>query len=639
MIAKARAAKDDESVRLFEGELARLSAPPDDVEIVRQEPEASDTDKFVGHPLTRAALGAASLVTGPFQLGANIGDKITELTGGRPVVGKWMNEKMQQLEAMKLRGMKARGEEGVDIAGLAGSVAGALPLALTRTLASTIPGKIAQGFGTGAAIGASAPVVDDDYWGKKGSQIATDAVVGAAIPGVGPALKAGAQGVAGFGKSAIEPITKEGRKAIEGRFLDMLLDGNRGKVAKALTDAQAPSKYGRPVGEIVGGSKPSVGELVSDIPEAAALAAHQKMLSKDATLRIGEPTIASKFSVREANQAAAQIGSISSIAKTPEMLSKAVNARAKNAQPGYAAVEESTKTVDATGVLDKIGEIIAKHPKETDAVTTPLNTIMKSLFVNGKNMDEGIEKSPLALSSVSKQIKAMIEKTQDNKPQYNAKVLTEIKTLLDDTIGKAEPAYKAVREKFKADSVPVNAMQTGQSLKDSLVNPLDVKTPSSFAAAVSDPQKTIKEATNFGKAKSLEDVFGKRTQVIEAVLSDLKRKQAYDDLAGKANSPVSGGVHATVKGAEGTPGIPRMLSVPATITNYAMRMAGQSADSQINQSIADKYLNPEKLLAAIGGNKGSLPPEKRSKIIEAILSRLNGKSSAIGAIVANQENK
>ena len=78
------------------------------------EQPASESDKILGSVPGRIALGASQLITGPLQLGANVGDWVAEKAGYEPTVGKAVNATLAVLEEKKKRGIKAHGTKGFD---------------------------------------------------------------------------------------------------------------------------------------------------------------------------------------------------------------------------------------------------------------------------------------------------------------------------------------------------------------------------------------------------------------------------------------------------------------------------------------------------------------------------------------------
>lgn len=232
---------------------------------------ASAGDIALGSIPGRMALGASQIITGPLQLGANIGDKISEAIGNEPVVGKAINATLSALEESKRRGMKARGTEGYDFAGLAGNILSGGVAMKGITPAVTTMKRIAQGAGVGAGFGAATPVTDggDNFFAEKGAQTATGAVIGTALP----ATTALTKGAYNFVKDVKDLFTEQGAKNIATRFTrEIIGDGDLQPVVDKL----------RNVKQLVPGSEPTAAEAVVGLPGGSPVAASQATTFKTA---------------------------------------------------------------------------------------------------------------------------------------------------------------------------------------------------------------------------------------------------------------------------------------------------------------------------------------------------------------------
>src|SRR3990167_9696031 len=182
----------------------------------KAESPITGAEELAGNPVTRFALGAASPFLGAAQLGAEaLGDKSGTETLGR-------------VEELKRTGMKAMGGEGVDVAGIAGTVASPAFLGVAKALPAvpTVAGKVAQGAAVGAVAGATAPVSDAgaDYWTTKGGQTILGLAAGALIPG---GIEAG-KGVARGGRDIADMFTERGAGRILTRYQQRIIGENQG---------------------------------------------------------------------------------------------------------------------------------------------------------------------------------------------------------------------------------------------------------------------------------------------------------------------------------------------------------------------------------------------------------------------------
>ena len=168
--------------------------------------QATEQDMLRGNSGARFLRGVASPITGSYQLGANIGDMVyggaIEAGKGlglidedfkRSSYAKELNKDISDYEESASRGQKALGRGDFDAQGLLGAItSGGL---IAKNMAANAPKFLSPGGATlgqasaqeakvGAAIGASMPVTNEDYWTTKGAQTAGSAAFGAALPPV-----------------------------------------------------------------------------------------------------------------------------------------------------------------------------------------------------------------------------------------------------------------------------------------------------------------------------------------------------------------------------------------------------------------------------------------------------------------------
>lgn len=219
-------------------------------------PSWTDPDVIAGNPVTRFATGAASFPIGLFQLGANaLG------------MGDGVNEHLAQLEGMKQSGRAKLGSEGFDVTETAGAVLSPVGLKAAKALpvAPSAGGRMAQGAVLGASAGAATPVTEgDNYWGSKGVQAVTGALLGGAIPGGAALLKKGAGAV----RDVFNLFTDKGAGRILTRYQDRIIGPHgRQDVIDALKNAKPP----------VPGYQPTAAEAVANVPAGSPIIAHQKI--------------------------------------------------------------------------------------------------------------------------------------------------------------------------------------------------------------------------------------------------------------------------------------------------------------------------------------------------------------------------
>lgn len=564
---------------------------------------ASIGDVIAGLPITRLAMGAASPVINAFQVGTNVGDKIVEATGGQPVVGRYINDKLAEYEAAKQRGMAASGNDGIDWMGLIGNLAPSAAIAKAIPQGVTLAGKIATGAKQGAAIAASTPINEagDEYWTKKALQTGTGMIFGGGVPAVVEGVKA----LGRVGHAVTEPLYEKGRAAILKRYQEGVLGGPsaKAKVIEALEQAR----------EIVPGSTPTSGEAIAHIPEATGLAAHQKAVSR-------LEGVSPQFAARSAEQEGARRGAIGSVAQTAQDLEQAITKRATEGAAKYGAAGKEVVTPDAAfttlmqrpsmqRAMARAKEIASESGETFEA--TQGNYPVKSLHYVKLALDDMI-KNPERFA-LGKTEERAIAKTQQS---------------FVDWLGKQSPAYAEARESFAAASAPINQMQVGQELEKALTSASGATERGTvFANAMREAPRTLKRATGQPRYQEISDVLTPaQTSQVQAVAEELARKDAYTKLAGQTS--LGGGMTEKAYGEGGTP-FPNLLSRPAMVANYLLKKMGQGADEKIHRLAAEQYLHPQQLADALK----DVPPSQRNLTIQAILERAQ-KAAIVGGATA-----
>jgi hypothetical protein len=459
------------------------------------------------------------------------------------------------------------------------------------------------------------------------------------VPGLDAVVEAPGKAAAKIAKvpyRAIEPILPGGPEAIYNRYKESEL------VPAAPTQRQMLIDAIRDVKELTPGSKPTVQEAVSALPEGTSLAAHQRAVSKT-------PEISSEFIRRDFEQQGARKAAIEDFAGTPESLAALEGTRAGNAKVNYE--EAGSKVVKADAELQALLETPALQKAFGPAKDIAGNN--QEAFSFGQNSPEKVVAGKIVDGSGTP---LSFETVPATLAEYPVQSLHYLKLGLDDMIRNPERfalgsteahAIKGVRDKYVAwldkksseynmargnfalDSKPINVQQTGQYLLDKLEPPLDIGetagSASAFARAAKDASGTIKSATGrpvFGEGKLTDAIGPDNAAVVDAVVADLSRKAQGERLGRGTN--LSG---ASKVGEP--PQLPRMLSTTATLVNAIMRKFGESADSKINKIAGEQYLDPAKFLESL--DKTST----KKLLIEAITRQRN--AALVGGAIAEGE--
>jgi len=412
----------------------------------QQQPEAPERiasagDKALGSIPGRIALGASQVITGPLQLGANIGDKISEAMGHEPVVGRAVNATLNALEESKRRGMKARGVEGYDWAGLAGTLAtGAGALKGVAPAVSTL-GKIAQGSAVGAGFGAAAPVTDggDKFFTEKALQTGTGAVLGAGIPSTTAVVGAAGKFVGQLGNL----ITPGGPARIATNFQKEIVgEGNLKPVIDALRNVKTN----------VPGSKPTAAEALVGVPEGSPVIAQQAVTSKTAG------GVSAQFGQRALDQQAAMDVAETALDKATKPMRSAALA---------AANRGGTKSQPVTALIDKFANLPTFKP---DKVVQGAMAELKQTIADNTDANGVINAN--ALYTIRKNIGTTIAKFSKENASWNKNVtailVRNIQKRIDSEIeragGKGWKAYLAQYASGKK-AIETDVERTAESLK------------------------------------------------------------------------------------------------------------------------------------------------------------------------------
>lgn len=610
---RAREAGNKEASDWLEAEARRVLAA--------SKPEnqpASTLDKAVGSFPGRVALGAASVPTGALQLGANIGGKLaTGLSGvglisgeqeqNLQMVPEWLNKQIATIEAMKRRGMKARGNEGFDVAGLIGAV-GAGMSGKAPEIAKTAAERLGMAGVSGAGYGAITPVTEGDYAEQKAKDIKMGALIG-------PAAHLGAAGIgkiAGAGYEAVKnvatPWLPGGTRKLVGEVANEAAGPRREAILKALVSQKAYTP----------GAELTAGQAATKAG-SAEFSALQEAVKK---------RLPSDYDEIAQSQIAARSNLIKSGGGTELQLAADATKRKLASEPYYEAVKESTSKVDVAPAVNRMADIFYSNKNES-AITKPIKIIMGKISRKTKG---GIvyEDNPRNLASLSKEIKRLMGETSDGKKTYDEVALKEIKEILDDQIAKAEPNYLKARETYKEFSRPLNDKKIMNLLSEKMTSP-DKEMPITLLKALTDQEKIIKDATGFsGYSKLGQTMSPNSVTKIAEVTRDLERDIEYKRLA-KAGAPaVSKLIGETVEPVK----LPPIFNHAATIARSILRrVEGKASEKTLNQ-LAAAMKNPKEM-ARIMENA---TPKERSVLLKAMSKRSSGLAIAPSVMAATREN-
>ena len=466
-------------------------------------------------------------------------------------------------------------ETGGGITGnIAGNIAAMLP-------ASLIPGvnTVAGGAALGGLSSMMAPVGENDSRVERGIY---GTAAGAAIPSV----IRGAGSLVSRGKNLVDSLLPGGTERLGNRVISNVAGDKRQEVINSLL-ANRPS-----------------------IPRSNAIAGEASVPSNSAEFaalqKIVKGRLPSDYDAIEQAQKAARTIALQTIGgrgADDTALNSAITARKVSSDPFYKAVETSTAKVQVNPVISEVDKLLSLHPNE-DAIAGPLMKIKGALMPDGKTL----ETNPQALASLSKNIKTMLgRKTPDGQHEFDVKVLTSIKTLLDDQIEKGEPAYKMARTTFKAGSEPINRMQVGQVLEDRLANVTGKETASPFLKVMEDPTLQMGKATGFKRFKDLGQVLHPgEVQTAENVGKELERSVRFNELAAKGMERAKSIVGESEPQLYPTGMFSPILSVTRGILNRSLGKADEKSLAYIAELMKDPQATARAMQIATPAQQGQL---------------------------------
>lgn len=587
-------------------QLSRNTTPASQEVKIESKPDPDVSDQIMANPVTKFARGAAAPFMGLNQV---------ILNAVSPERGKAFQEEYIDRPAA----MEKRGEEGNSLvdnlvggaAKLAGNVLSPIPLAAGKALpaAKTAFERIKQGILMGGGMAATAPVENagDDYAEKK----IADTGLGLAAGGV---LPAGWEIAKLFGRGArnlAQPfLGGESLNKAAGRVANIVSGEKNDSVISALEKSK----------DIVPGSKLTAGQ--------AATSANSAEFSALQDISSGvKPSLYYGPSGRQGEQEAARLSQIQQISGGADdtKLNAAKAIRTAVTGPLYASVEKSKAKVDARDVLSMVDGYLKKSSNEK-AIQIPLDDIRKKLIASTKGKLINIENNPQALASLSKEIKAkMGAKTANGQPEYDVKVLTEIKKTLDDAIGKAEPAYKEARNLFKEKSIPINQMQVGKELEARLLNPSGKETSGSYLKSIDDSFRVLKDATGYSRYKDLSQVLKEKTPLATGVGKDLENDLVYKDLAQKGATAARGKIGEAEDSYKGV----GILSTPVVIFNAIVNRLEGKTGKLSSDKLAETMRDPKEMARIMKAAK----PFERQALVDAFMKH---QGTAAGSMVAGE---
>lgn len=466
-------------------------------------------------------------------------------------------------------------------AGTVGNVIGKVAVGLP---ASFVPGaNTLAGAGLiGGAQGVLEPTASDESVAKN-ALIGASAGAGGVV--LGRVLRAGYQGVKGL----IEPFTEAGQNRIAGRVLERFAE-NPDAVRNATSAATET------------GARPLLAEAARD----RGVATLQRALESD-------PQIAAMVAQRAADNNAARVATIGSIAGDPAKRAAAEAARKAASGDMYQAATNATYTVDS-----KLGDLLnrpavkqalqrAKSLAENQGRPFTFATETQAPFsgVGGRAAESSKQITGQGLQDLKM---ALDEMLSDPASGFTGKAGDTIKNLrgqIMDWMEQANPAFKQARTAYASASKPINAMDVGQRLLDKTTGAIrdlggnQRLQANAFARALNDEAGTVQKATGFKGVNALADVLQpEQLSKLNAVRNEL---ELASNLAQAANGPGSQTAKSLasqnlLRQILGPTGLPQSWAESTMLETLLrpVQFGMKAAEPRIQNKLAEIMLDPSK---------------------------------------------
>lgn len=663
-------------VTVKEGKLA-ASAPTEFENEAQDLLNVSGSELAMGSAPVRFAMGAAAPFLAFGQHMGNLVDTAGAAFGWDPAVGKKFNELLQSAKSMKERGMEAYGQEGVDLAGIAGEVMSPVSLKAMKMIkpAKTAIRRVGQGAGVGAGFGALTPVGDaqslEDYWTQKASQVGGGALFGAALPAGIDLAKVPVKAV----YHAIEPFLPGGMDRVLRRTLSEAAGPRRQQVMQELA-----KRHGIPLSQL---------QRMQTTGDATAAAGSAELA---ALQKIVEQLRPSEYKSLDQARNQARINALGRIARTPAEKALAINERTAKAAEQYGQAFENKLLGPGTDSQaetflkknwDKFGEsraiesgttkkdIIAEGYDWDEWVDQYFSNYQKgdmvewakelgwkggkanSIFRKTKSGELSVTDKDLgailadpfvsrAMPTAEALMKSYGAKIQDKPVQYlhsvklaldkelrrvgpdaldhaeRAQVL-KAKRALVDWLENRVPEYGAARKEFASRSVPINQMEVGQYLVNKLKPVMsDVgvdanQRAQAFIGALRDAPKTIKSSTGSEIYKDLSKIL---TPDQMRILDDVGADlgaRAQFKDLARAGTPAARDITSSIRQEWRSP---NPLHRGLMIFNQLLsRLQGRASKETLTE-LSKRFENPAQIEELLR----EMPPVVRRKLVEEALS-------------------
>lgn len=460
--------------------------------------------------------------------------------------------------------------------GITGNILGNVALAAPT---AAIPGAntVVGAGAVGGIMGAMQPT-------QTGESPWKNAISGAAFSGAIPAVVAGGKAI----KAATDPFYGAGQERIASET-----------IKRFATDPQKAAQAMRSPEQFVSGVKPTAAEASLD-PGIAIL--QRSAMSAD-------PQIAGQFATREAENSAARLAALRSVAGDDGQKAFYESSREAAAKDLYAKAfsEAPANTAWIKGQISQL----KKRPAFMQALKDGQEIAANEGLRLGKG---GSFREQDAAQILHYTQKALADRAQDANGATKAAILDtrdKVISLLESK--DFSPSYREARDTYAKMSQPINQMEVGQELYNRVVPALSdfagdpsalprIKA-SSYAEALRHADQTAARATGFKGAKMESVMSPEQMQQITGVAKDLSRRATAQEIGKVPGSPTAQYLSSQnlMRQISGPLGMPQSFVESALMQTMArpLDFAAKRADPLIQQRIAQMMLDPEKAADAL----------------------------------------
>lgn len=617
-----RANQDKRDTPEYTGVLESLQTDPARDEARRTQGVNGAEAYLMGSGPGRFVQGVADLPIGAAQLFANSGNATMKDPESGNSYALWsgqnlgqnyeaeplaINQFVQDREQTMADAREAAGnhgeifEGGIDGNRILGNLLFGAGATSGAKIAPTLGGKVLQGAGMGGAFGAATPVSSDNYGSTKLAQTAISAALGGALSGFIPPVMQAGKSVGGWIGGHMSPYLPGGGRRSGIQLANEMAGSRQPEIARLLQEGRNPLGRG------------TAGEIASPAGSAEFSA-----LQKVAGMRNPSERVAGTVAANQARQQALRSigGSADDLANAQAYRGGVGNADySRAAQQPFAPTQEFTRLLDNPFIKSALSSVddVANSQGIQKGTTEYYHLVKKSL--------DGILSTPAKQGGLDPFLRTAVSNVR-------RRFISELE--------KSNPLYKTARTRFASNSQPINQMQVGQQLENSLVpsvsdigNSAARQRASTFATALREAPRTVKRATGDSIYQSLDDVLTpNQMQVVNNVSDDLARSANYETLA-------NAGTQAAREGAQdvGSASAPKLLDRAFVLFNSAFSKLSNKATGNAIDYLDDIMRNnPQEL----GRLMAKASPEEESAIL-TVLGYMRNSPSIMAAGAENEK--